>query len=111
MSSDGYYQRHVFFCLNDRVGDAGCCARQSARTGLERCRQRLREAALDGPGGVRANAAGCFDRCAGAPVVVVYPDAVWYTFVDESDIDEIVDSHLKSGRIVERLLLPPELGR
>ena len=44
-------------------------------------------------------------------MAVVYPEAVWYTFVDNSDIDEIVESHLKNGQIVERLLLPPDVGR
>ena len=111
MSSAGYYERHVFFCLNDRADGAGCCARQGAQAAFDHCRQRVREDGLGGPGGVRVNAAGCLDRCAGAPVAVVYPEAVWYTFVDASDIDEIVDSHLKSGHIVERLLLPPEVGR
>jgi (2Fe-2S) ferredoxin len=42
---------------------------------------------------------------------VVYPEAVWYTFVDNADIDEIVDSHLKNGKVVERLVLPPTVGR
>jgi (2Fe-2S) ferredoxin len=42
---------------------------------------------------------------------VVYPEAVWYTYVDDADIDEIVDSHLKNGQVVERLLLPPNVGR
>ena len=44
-------------------------------------------------------------------MAVVYPEAVWYTYVDQHDIDEIVDSHLKNGQIVERLLLPPSVGR
>ena len=44
-------------------------------------------------------------------MAVVYPEAVWYTFVDDSDIDEIVESHLKNGEVVERLLLPPDVGR
>jgi (2Fe-2S) ferredoxin len=34
---------------------------------------------------------------------VVYPDAVWYTYVDQADIDEIIEEHVKNGRIVERL--------
>ena len=66
---------------------------------------------LAGPGGVRVNKAGCLDRCAGGPVAVVYPEAVWYTFVDEADIDEIVQSHLRDGQPVERLMLPPTVGR
>jgi (2Fe-2S) ferredoxin len=41
----------------------------------------------------------------------VYPEAVWYSFVDNADIDEIVQSHLRDGQVVERLLLPPDVGR
>ena len=66
---------------------------------------------LAGPGGVRVNKAGCLDRCAGGPILVIYPQETWYTYVDASDIDEIVERHLKKGEIVERLLTPPELGR
>jgi (2Fe-2S) ferredoxin len=51
------------------------------------------------------------DRCAGGPVAVVYPEGVWYSFVDNSDIDEIVQSHLRDGQVVERLVLPADVGR
>ena len=51
------------------------------------------------------------NRCQGGPICVVYPEAVWYTYVDQNDIDEIVESHLKNGKVVERLLTPPHLGR
>lgn len=44
-------------------------------------------------------------------MAVVYPEGVWYTFVDVHDIDEIVDSHLIGGKVVERLLVPPHMGR
>ena len=70
-------------------------------------RRRSRTQGLAGPGKVRVNKAGCLDRCAAGPVAVVYPEAVWYTYVDEHDIDEIVESHLKNGQVVERLLTPP----
>jgi (2Fe-2S) ferredoxin len=60
---------------------------------------------------VRVNKAGCLDRCAGGPVAVVYPEGVWYTFVDESDIDEIVEQHLAKGQVVERLKLAESVGR
>jgi len=40
------------------------------------------------------------------PVCVVYPEGVWYTYIDEDDIDEIIDSHLINGKAVERLRLP-----
>jgi len=60
---------------------------------------------------LRVNKAGCLDRCAAGPVCVVYPEGVWYTYVDDHDIDEIVDSHLKDGVVVERLLTPAYLGK
>lgn len=42
---------------------------------------------------------------------MVYPEAVWYTYIDNVDIDEIVESHLKNGVVVQRLLTPPDLAR
>lgn len=109
--ASSYYQRHVFFCLNQRAAGESCCANHQAEAAFERCKSAVKAAGLAGPGQVRVNRAGCLDRCAGGPVVVVYPEAVWYSYVDASDIDEIVESHLKNGRVVERLLTPPNVGR
>jgi len=106
-----YYERHIFFCLNERKSGEECCARQAAQVGFDRCKLKVRELGLAGPAKVRVNKAGCLDRCAAGPVAVVYPEAVWYTYVDADDIDEIVESHLKNGQVVERLLTPPQLGR
>lgn len=106
-----YYQRHIFFCLNVRENGEDACALHGAQAGFEHCKSRVKSEKLAGPGGVRVNKSGCLDRCAGGPVAVVYPEAVWYTFVDKADIDEIVDSHLKNGQVVERLVLPPTVGR
>ena len=64
---------------------------------------RVKELGLAGKGSVRVNQAGCMDRCEEGPVLVVYPEGVWYTYVDEHDVDEIIDEHLVHGRIVERL--------
>ena len=106
-----YYARHIFFCLNQRDNGADACSVHNAQAGFERCKMRVKEAGLSGAGQVRVNKAGCLDRCAGGPVAVVYPGAVWYSFVDEADIDEIVESHLINGQPVERLLLPDSVGR
>lgn len=106
-----YYERHIFFCLNERKNGEECCAQHRAQEGFDRCKIQIKAAGLSGPGQVRVNKAGCLDRCAAGPVAVVYPEAVWYTFVDNDDIDEIVESHLKNGKVVERLLIPATLGR
>ncbi len=75
---------------------------------LDHAKARVKAAGISGPGGVRVNKAGCLDRCEEGPVAVVYPEGVWYTYVDAHDIDEIVDSHLRDGKVVERLLLDPQ---
>jgi (2Fe-2S) ferredoxin len=106
-----YYGRHIFFCLNERKKGEDSCAPHGAEAAFSHCKSRVKAEGLAGPGKVRVNKAGCLDRCAGGPVAVVYPDAVWYTYVDKDDIDEIVESHLKNGQVVERLLTPPGVGR
>ncbi len=106
-----YYRHHIFFCLNQRSGNEACCAGQGAQAAFDHCKAQVKAAGLAGPGGIRVNKAGCLDRCAGGPVAVVYPDETWYTYVDDSDIDEIIESHLKNGEPVERLRLPPDVGR
>jgi (2Fe-2S) ferredoxin len=85
---------------------------------FDRCKDRAgqggwagKAAGLAGPGKVRVNKAGCLDRCAAGPVAVVYPEGTWYSYVDANDVDEIVESHLKNGKIVHRLVTPAELGR
>jgi len=59
-----------------------------------------------GLGEMRVNSAGCLDRCDLGPVMVVYPEGVWYNYRTREDVDEIVESHLKGGKPVERLRLP-----
>ena len=106
-----YYQRHVFFCLNQRSNGEASCGDHDAQGAFDHCKSRVKQLGLAGKGGVRVNKAGCLDRCAGGPVAVVYPEAVWYSWVDQSDIDEIVERHLRDGEVVERLVLPDAVGR
>ena len=100
-----YYGRHVFFCCNQRDASdpRGCCNAKGATRVRDYAKARVKELGLAGEGKVRVNQAGCLDRCAEGPVIVVYPEAVWYTYVDEADVDEIISEHLVHGRVVERL--------
>jgi (2Fe-2S) ferredoxin len=104
---DSFFKYHVFFCLNQREPGASrpSCANCGAQEMQEYAKKRVKQLGLAGPGQVRINKSGCLDRCEEGPTVVVYPEGVWYTYVDKSDIDEIVDSHLANGKIVERLLI------
>lgn len=98
-----FYERHVFFCCNQRKAPEECCANHGADELLQYAKGRVKALGLSGKGKVRMNRAGCLDRCAEGPIIVVYPEAVWYTYVDRSDIDEIIDRHVVGGEVVERL--------
>ena len=98
-----YYQHHVFFCCNQRDPPERCCATNDALEMQQYAKKRIKALGLSGKDRVRINKAGCLDRCEDGPVIVVYPEEVWYTYVDRQDIDEIIDRHLVGGEIVERL--------
>lgn len=98
-----YFKHHVFFCCNQREPGATCCNARNATAMRDHAKNRISALGLKGKGKVRVNNAGCLDRCDEGPVLVVYPEGVWYTYIDESDIDEIVDQHLVLGKVVERL--------
>ncbi|MDZ7750693.1 MAG: (2Fe-2S) ferredoxin domain-containing protein [Gammaproteobacteria bacterium] len=102
MSSD-YYRYHVFFCTNQRPDGEGCCNNFNSKDMRDYAKSRTKELGIAGKGGVRINTAGCLDRCAEGPVVVVYPEGTWYTWVDQEDVDEIIERHLVNGEVVERL--------
>jgi (2Fe-2S) ferredoxin len=103
MNVMSYYEHHVFFCCNKRDPPERCCADSGAAEMQKYAKGRIKELGQSGAGKVRINKAGCLDRCEEGPVMVVYPEAVWYTYVDRSDIDEIIDRHIVGGEIVERL--------
>lgn len=98
-----YYSHHIFFCLNQREDGSACCMDHGAEAAFDYMKARVKGLKLNGQGQVRVNRAGCLDRCGEGPLLVVYPQAIWYTFVDNEDIDEIIDQHLLQGKIVERL--------
>ena len=100
-----FYQHHVFFCLNQRPNGEACCQDKGAEAAFDHMKARVKKLGLSGEGNVRINRSGCLDRCAQGPLMVIYPQAVWYTFVDNDDIDEIIDSHLVNGQVVERLMI------
>ena len=100
-----FYQHHVFFCLNQRPKGEACCQDKGAEAAFDHMKARVKKLGLSGAGKVRINRSGCLDRCDKGPIMVIYPQAVWYTFVDNDDIDEIIESHLVNNQVVKRLLV------
>ncbi len=97
----GQYERHVFVCTSGET-----CPEQGD---TEKFVKILRERAkgVGRPSDVRINKAGCFSQCGRGPMIVFYPEDVWYAGVQESDLEEIFTSHIVGGRPVERLRYDP----
>ena len=103
-----YYKYHLFFCTNTREAGEASCGPFGAGAARDYVKRRVKEMGERCSGNIRVNTAGCLNRCEKGPVIVVYPEAVWYTYVDRADLDEIVEEHLAKGRRVERLLVDRE---
>jgi len=104
-----YYAAHVFCCVNTRLKGhpRGCCQEKGAVVLRNYMKDRAKELGIKG---VRINAAQCLDRCELGPVLVIYPEGIWYTYRTKADVDEILERHLIGGVRVDRLLLRPEDG-
>lgn len=97
-----FYRYHVFVCGNERPADhpRGCCKAKGSEKIRNYLKARVKELGLKD---IRINQAGCLERCELGPCIVVYPDGVWYQVWSIADAERIVDEHLGSGRVVERL--------
>jgi (2Fe-2S) ferredoxin len=102
-----FYRRHVFCCVNVRPGSdpRGCCAARGAEDLLGFMKARAKELGI---AGMRINSAGCLDRCALGPTMVIYPEGVWYSYRTRGDVEEILQTHVIGGGRVERLMLQPD---
>ena len=105
--SNQHYELHVFCCINEReLGHPrGSCSGRGATELQSYMKARGKELGLGSR--FRINKSGCLDRCELGPVMVIYPAGIWYSYSSREDIDEILQSHLVSGQVVDRLLLQP----
>jgi (2Fe-2S) ferredoxin len=102
------FEHHVFVCHNTRPEGAPrhSCTANGHSDLFVQLQQLSKAAGLSGK--VRINKAGCLDQCEHGPMVVVYPEAVWYGNVRPEDAAAIVQEHLLGGRPVERLRVADE---
>jgi (2Fe-2S) ferredoxin len=91
------FEKHVFVCVSGKT-----CPNDGAVEVLEELRKQISERGLKGA--VRINKSGCFDQCGNGPMIVVYPESVWYAHVKPEDVGQIVEDHLVGNKPVERLL-------
>ncbi len=100
-----YYKYHIFFCLNQRKDGEQCCSDSGAEDQFNYMKQKLKSLNLYGVNLSRVNRAGCFNRCQEGPLLVIYPEETWYRYIDNEDIDEIIEHHICNGKKIERLLI------
>ena len=98
----GQYERHVFVCTSGKT-----CPTQDSKAVFAAIRTAVVDAGIKGH--VRVNHSGCLGQCGHGPMVVVYPDDVWYNKVQPSDATQIVSEHLVGNRPVDalRYVAPP----
>lgn len=100
-----YYQKHVFFCTNQKANAKPCCQDKDALDFFTYAKAAVQAQELWGAGKIRISTSGCLGRCVNGPVLVIYPDNVWYTYQSNADIDDIIATHLIANQRVERLLI------
>lgn len=98
----GQYEKHVFVCTSGKT----CAAADSAAT-FQFLKDSLRAAGVTQR--IRVNHSGCTGQCGHGPMVIVYPEDVWYHGVDVAGAARILDEHLLGGTPVEELryVAPP----
>jgi len=95
-----FYEYHLFFCTHSRDNGQACCQDHDSSSMRNYVKQRVKD--LDLPK-VRVNNAGCLNRCALGPMLVIYPQGIWYQYQSKEDLDEIIERHLIQGETVTRL--------
>jgi (2Fe-2S) ferredoxin len=100
-----YFRAHVFVCCNRRPDGhkRGSCAAGGSEALRDYMKARVKELRLPE---MRVNMAGCLDRCELGPVIVIYPEGIWYRAETRGDVDEILQAHLTEGGRATRLMLP-----
>jgi hypothetical protein len=103
--TESFYKKHLFFCINQKPDGKPCCQNAQATDYFNYAKEKLQQLQLWGPGKIRVSSSGCLGRCTVGPALVIYPEAVWYTYSSLADIDRIITQHIQAGEVVEDLLL------
>ncbi|CAN5239996.1 (2Fe-2S) ferredoxin domain-containing protein [soil metagenome] len=99
------YKRHIFACSTQRPPQhpRGSCGAAGAGPLWDRLGKKIEELGLGAEVGFTGS--GCLGFCSAGPLMVVYPEGVWYKPTSERDIDLIVEQHLRQDRLVEDLVV------
>lgn len=100
------YKRHLFLCHQQRPPQhpKGSCVGSGAQPLWEHLTNRLE---AHGDPQIGRTVTGCLGFCSAGPIMVIYPEAIWYAPRTKEDVDEIFETHVVGGNLVERLVIVP----
>lgn len=98
------YDPHIFICTEEETCKAGgeCCGKSGTAELLAYMKMATKQRGIKN---IRVNRSRCLGRCENGPVMVLYPEGIWYTFRTKEDIDEIIEAHLVGGGRAARLMV------
>lgn len=98
------YKYHVFCCINERPDSAQreCCMKKNSILIKDFLKKKVRENKVKN---VRINQSGCLDQCENGPVIVIYPEGIWYKVNNIREAEKIFNSHILNHKICEDLLM------
>lgn len=99
-----YYDQHLFLCINRRDSGKNSCAQRGSEALFVYLKEQIKKLPNKGQR-LRVNRAGCLGRCSEGPVLVIYPEGIWYHCRTHQDIDEIITGHFILQKRVPRLEL------
>ncbi len=94
---------HIFVCSSSRINgqQKGFCIQKDSIDIIQNFMEEIEERDLTSE--VIVTNTGCLAICDKGPIVIVYPQGVWYGNVHPDDVEEIMDLHIEGGEVVERL--------
>jgi (2Fe-2S) ferredoxin/SAM-dependent methyltransferase len=96
------FRFHLFVCTQAKPEGVSSCPSHGSLAVLEKLDRELQSRGLTNE--IQLTTCGCMGLCDEGPVIVVYPEGVWYRRVQASDVAEIIDTHLRGGIPVARLI-------
>ena len=97
------YKKHIFICINERDANLKKSCSSLGLSIRNKFVQELKKKNIIHE--VRANKSGCLSECAIGPIVVIYPQGIWYRNVSLNDVSEIIEKSIIDDEVIERLLI------
>ena len=98
-----FYKKHIFFCTNERADkNKRSCGSEEVKSLRIYMKEKIKTFGIKG---IRVNSAGCLNRCKKGPLMVVYPEGLWFKVTNKKDIDLIIEAYIKNNKPIKKLLI------